>query len=98
MYYLEIYDKNGSTLLEKITVESNVIPRIGEVMYLGELMSYTLDDLSLFLVSDVCYSIDKNKTQNIHVECRASSRANYQGSDSLITKRNDLLIESGWLK
>ena len=69
MYHLEIYAKNGSTLLEKITVESSVIPRIGETMYLGELMSYTPDDLSIFLVRDVSYSIGKNSDQNIYVEC-----------------------------
>ena len=97
MYHLEIYAKNGSTLLEKITVESSVIPRIGETMYLGELMSYTPDDLSIFLVRDVSYSIGKNSDQNIYVECVASSRANHQHADALTSKRNILLTELGWL-
>jgi hypothetical protein len=97
MYHLDIFDKNGSTNITSIVVESNIIPRVGETLYLGELLSYSHHDLSIFLVSDVSYSIGKDKNQGVHVQCIASSRSGEQVEDSLINKRTFLLTDQGWL-
>lgn len=99
MYHLDIFDKNGSTKITSIVVESTIIPRVGETLYLGELLSYSHHDLSIFLISEVSYSIGKDKNQNAHVKCIASSRSGDQDkvADALISKRTLLLTEQGWL-
>ena len=99
MYHLDIFDSNGSTNIRSLDVESNIIPRVGETLYLGELLSYSHKDLSIFLVSDVNYSIGKGGNQHVFVKCIASSRSGDRErlEDALISKRTFLLNEQGWL-
>ena len=96
MFELEILSKGGASLWSKQIDAAP--PRVGEVITLTDKsMIEAADKLENLLVTSVSHSLDGKDSFLTHVTCKAFNSSSTSGPDDISDKRNQSLLQSGWI-
>lgn len=58
--YIQLESKNFALYGDRIEIESDIIPRVGEIIDAAQYLEFRQDEVSRFMVSSLIYNLTKN--------------------------------------